>query len=50
MTAKGIIALVGLGLVAGGCQHQFGLAVASVVCGALLLASVVIDAVYERRK
>jgi len=50
MTAKGIIALVGLALIAGGCHQQFGLAVASVVCGALLLASVVIDAVYERRK
>jgi hypothetical protein len=47
---KGFIALVGLALIAVGCQQQFGAATACVVSGAILLASAVIDAVVEPRR
>ena len=50
MSFKGIIALVGLALIAVGCQQQFGAAVACVVCGALLLSSAVLDAITEARE
>lgn len=48
MTGKGFVALAGLGLLAGGCQQHFGLAVASIVVGALLLSSVLTDALLDK--
>jgi len=50
MSFKGTIALVGLALVAGGCQAQLGLAIASVVVGAILLSAAMIDAVVEGKR
>jgi len=50
MSFKGVIALLGLALIAVGCQQQFGAAVACVVSGAILLASAVLDAITEARE
>ena len=50
MSFKGAIAVIGLALIAVGCRQQFGPAVACVVCGALLLASAVLDAITEGRE
>lgn len=48
MSFKGVVALIGLALIAIGCEQQFGTSVALIVVGALLLAAAVVDAVTEK--
>jgi len=49
MTFHGTIALVGLSLVAGGVQSQYGLAAAAITVGAVMVAVATVDAIAGRR-